>query len=319
MRKAYKKLLIAAISLCVAGVLVFVIGMSVIGWDFYKLDTAEYTANSYVPEVEVSSFELDVESFPVIVRRGDAVSLDYYEASDSKVTVETVDGVLKVRERQSHNPFKSMFNIGRLKHKYVLTVVDGSAMTISGGGSVNVSFEGLHVSSLVIDTPNADVDFNSCGIETLLIKATNLNADIRGCEIAEIEMPNICNCSLNMYDCSGLSITADSTNLDIEVKNFNYDIIALSGVNIDFTAYAVNSKSITVAGTNTDVDLFGTTVDSLALRGVNLDAEIVVVGRAAEYGIFSDGRGLPQSRPGTTDKSITLSGVNNDVELRFSE
>lgn len=37
MRKAYKKLIVAAISLCVIGTLAFIIGMSIIGWDFYRL------------------------------------------------------------------------------------------------------------------------------------------------------------------------------------------------------------------------------------------------------------------------------------------
>ena len=87
-----KKGLLVGLTVFIIGAVMFTAGMSVLDWDFYKLDTAEYTAKSYTPEAVVSSFELDVESFPVIVKRGDAVSLDYYEASDSVVSVETVKG-----------------------------------------------------------------------------------------------------------------------------------------------------------------------------------------------------------------------------------
>ncbi len=317
MRKAFKKLLITAISFCAAGVLIFVIGMSVIGWDFYKLDTAEYTAKSYTPEAVVSSFELDVESFPVIVKRGDAVSLDYYEASDSVVSVETVNGVLKVRERQSRNPFVNMFNIGRFKHKYVLTVVDGGDVSISGG-TISVTLDGLQASSLSIDAPNADVEINACKFDSLRVKSSNLDASIFNSEIADVKIYDCLNVDLAMSGGSGRALAVEATNLDAALANINYDSMNFDGINVDISANGVIARSIKADGTNSDLELQSISADIIELKSVNLTAEIVVNGRAADYGIYGDGMDLPPSRPGATDKRITLTGVNNDVSLRFT-
>lgn len=317
MRKAYKRLLTVAISLCAAGILAFVIGMSVLGWDFYRLDTAEYSAKSYVPDAAVTSFELNVESFPVTVKRGDSVSLDYFEASDSEVSVATENGVLKVRERRKRKMF-NMFNLGRSKHKYVLTVADGSEINISGT-SISVFFDGLETPALTITSVNVDIDFKACNIGTLEIKATNLDADLYDCEIDEIRALDGVNGEVNVNSCSGRALSLEFTNLDAHITSAKFDTMTFDGTNTDVTADTVTAISVTVDGTNTDAELVRITADDIDLSGVNLDAELYVMGRAADYGIYSDGRGLPQSRPGATDKRITLSGVNNDVELRFAE
>ena len=90
------------------------------------------------------------------------------------------------------------------------------------------------------------------------------------------------------------------------------------GINVDISANGVIARSIKADGTNSDLELQSISADIIELNSVNLTAEIVVNGRAADYGIYGDGMDLPPSRPGATDKRITLTGVNNDVSLRFT-
>ncbi|MDE5562942.1 MAG: DUF4097 domain-containing protein [Clostridiales bacterium] len=276
--KRTSKFLAVGAAVLIIGVVIWVIGMSIIGWDFYRLDNTEYTARSYACEDEVKSISVSLSSFPLTVKRGERVSLDYYEADNSEVFVEEKDGVLSVVEKYQYSPFKSgLFNIGRTSHKFTLTVVSGAKLEINGNNS-DISIEDADFEDFSMHSTNANIRFTRVKFGKLNIKSTN--------------------CDLTLNGCKASGMTVKSTNLDITAKNCEFD-------------------SAVIDGTNVDCELEMVKLNMLSLDAVNLDADIEIVGNQNEYTVQTSGRGMPAHRTGTTDKLIKLSGTNNDVDLKF--
>lgn len=276
--KRTNKILAVGAAVLVIGVVVWLIGMSIIGWDFSRLDNTEYTARSYACEGEVQSISVSLSSFPLTVKKGDRVSLDYYEADNSEVFVEEKDGVLSVVEKYQYRPFSStLFNVGRGSHKFTLTVVSGAKIEIKGNNS-DVSMEDIDLNEFSMDVTNADISFTRVQFGKLKINTTNCDITLNGCKASDMAVK--------------------STNLDITAKNCEFD-------------------SAVIDGTNVDCDLERVKLDMLSLDAVNLDADIEIVGNQSEYSVKTTGRNMPANRTGTTDKLIKLSGTNNDVNLKF--
>lgn len=276
--KRTSKILAVGSAVLIIGVIVWVIGMSIIGWNFSKLDTTKYTAKSYACEGNVKSISISLSSFPLTVKKGEHVSLDYYEADNSEVFVEEKDGALSVVENYKYRPFtSSLFNVGRSSHKFTLTVVAGVKLVIKGSNS-DVSVADTTFDEFTIDSTNTDISLTRVQCGKLSVDVTNCDIDMDGCKASDM--------------------IVDATNLDMTVKNCEFN-------------------SVAVDGTNVDCDLERVKLDSLSIDAVNLDADIVIVGSAGEYTVNAHGRGMPASRTGTTDKLIKLSGTNNDVSLKF--
>ncbi|MDE6397866.1 MAG: DUF4097 domain-containing protein [Clostridiales bacterium] len=264
------------------------------------MDTTEYTEKEYVPvaDAPITRVELDVDSFPVVITQGEEAKLTYYEATDATVEITCADGVLKIKEDYSFNLLKhSWFQLGRWKHKYVLTLPNGIDLTLTGK-SGDFTVRDASDINLVIDVANADIAFVNCGITQLDIKATN----------ADVELTN----------CTGGAVRIDATNLDLEVADCRFDSLYAKGTNNDCEVKNSSVAQMEVRGTNGDYSLKNITVDTLSVHAVNLDASILIVGARAEYTIAASGRNMPTNQTGSTDKSVTLSGTTNDVKLRFT-
>ena len=277
MKRTNKIIAVAAVVMSI-GVIVWIVGMSLIGWNFSQLDSTKYTAKSYACKSEVKSISVSLSSFPLTVKKGDSVSLDYYESDNSEVVVEEKDGVLSVVENYTYNPFiGGLFNVGRLSHKFTLTVVSGVKLEIKGNNS-DVSIADITLDEFLIDSTNTDISLTR-------VQCGKLNIDTT-------------NCDIDMNDCKATELIVDTTNLDMTIKNCEF-------------------KSVAIDSTNADCDLERVKLDKLSIDATNLDADIKIVGIASEYTVKTKGRSMPPNRTGTTDKLIELSGTNNDVELSF--
>ncbi len=298
---AIKKWIIAGVALILAGGLVFALGMSMLDWDFYELDTTQYEAKSYASEADdiISRVEIDVESFPIVVQSGEKVSLEYYDTDDSDVRVAVNSGVLSVYEDSHFNLFKrSMFQLKRIKLKYVLTIPDGTELSVSGANG-NVKLNGVSAQSVRIDSTNADVVLADCVVNDLQIASTNADVVLRSCRGNTVVVGGT-NLDLEMSDCNFASLQSKSTNGEVEMKSTVCPSVTLRAVNADFS-------------------LRNVTADVLDLHGTNLDAYILLEGVRDEYSVESRGRDLPESRTGSVaGKMIKLGGTNCDVTLKFT-
>ena len=319
MNKKFKITLTVAAVLVVAGALAFVIGMSILGWDFARLDGAEYTAMNYAvqSENEVTRVELDVDSFPIEISRGDAVALDYYDASNSDVSVACENGVLTVREQYKFKPFETgLFGIGRGGRKYRLTLTDEVTASVFKGNNSNVTLIGMTLDELTVESVNAVMVLTDCNIKTLSIDSTNLTLTVKNCELGAITADSV-NADVNLIDCNGGNVKIDSTNLDVVVSGSSFTEALFDGTNCGAVVKDGKCDKLTVIGTNGNYRLKNIVTDALSVRATNLDASIELIGDAEEYTVKTHGRDMPPERIGTTDKLIELSGTNNDVKLVF--
>ena len=233
---AIKKWIIAGVALILAGGLVFALGMSMLDWDFYELDTTQYEAKSYASEADdiISRVEIDVESFPIVVQSGEKVSLEYYDTDDSDVRVAVNSGVLSVYEDSHFNLFKrSMFQLKRIKLKYVLTIPDGTELSVSGANG-NVKLNGVSAQSVRIDSTNADVVLADCVVNDLQIASTNADVVLRSCRGNTVVVGGT-NLDLAMSDCNFASLQSKSTNGEVEMKSTVCPSVTLRAVNADFS------------------------------------------------------------------------------------
>lgn len=298
--KKTTKFLIAGAVLLLSGAIIFAIAMSALKWDFEKLDSATYEAKTFAPtsaSEQITDVKIDVDSFPVNIRQGETLNVNYYESNYSEVSVEVENGVLNIIETRHRNFFVSgWFNLGTLTRKYDITVP----------GSVNVQFDGT----------NGNVTLDGINSESVVIKATNTVLKLRDCRIDNVDVHST-NADVEFEDCRILNAELRSTNLDIIVVGCDIDNFAAHGTNCDFVMRNGDCAVVQVTATNNDVEIRNVSVNNLTLKGTNLDAELALKGSKAEYTIISKGKRLPAQQTGTTDKIISLSGTNNDVELKF--
>lgn len=316
MKKVFGKICIAAAIAVAAGALIWIIGMSFIGWDFMRLDTTTYTSKKYEAQAPIEHVVLDIGSYPIEITEGEKVELSYYESTDSDVTVTEDKGVLRIHERYRFDPFKNgVFNVGRSSHKYALTVVSGVTFDISSSNG-DIRFNGVELDSFCVESSNLDLEFTDCSIDEFDIDATNADIRLENCEISQMKVKGT-NQDITLKNCSGERATLDGTNLHASIAYCEYDSFTAHATNADVELKGGEYGAIKLDGTNGDYSLERVRVDTAELAATNLDAEVSILGRASDYTVVCSGKRLPPQRTGNTDKKISFKGTNNDVELEF--
>ena len=298
MKKATKILIITASILTAVGLIVFLIGMSVLDWDFRRLDATDYTEMRYATtrDERVERVELNLITFPLVVTTGTETVLKYYESTNSDVKVEYVDGTLKVTEKYEYNPFKTgmFYNINRDMYKFVLSLPYNSDLIITGT-NCDIYARSLDFKDININVTNLDLELRDCTADSLRIDATNAHVDLENCGISNVNI--------------------DATNADIDIVRGRYSTMLIDATNTHVDFDKVDAYSIELDATNGNYVLEDVTVDRLIASAINLNADLEIVGVKVEYTILTDGKGLPRPQTGTTDKLISLSGMNCDVDL----
>ncbi len=315
MKRTSKILAGGAVALLI-GFIVWLVGMSLIDWNFYRLDTAKYTERSYVCESEVKSISVSLSSFPLTIKKGDSVLLDYYEADNSEVFVEEKNGVLSVVEKYKYKPFSSgLFNVGRLTHKFSLTVASGAKLEINGSNSY-IYISGVTFDEFSITGANADIRFADVEFGNLNMNVDNSDIEFKNCTMGALSIIGVnTDCELNGSTIDSMSVR--SANADIGMMNCKTSELNVNATNLEITADDCEFNSVVIDSTNADCELLRAALNKLKIDSTNLDAEIEITGTASEYTVKTKGRMMPAERIGTTDKLIELSGTNNDVTLKF--
>lgn len=314
--KRTSKILLIATMIFAVGVLVWIVGMSILGWNFLRLDTTKYTAQSYSCQNEVTRVSVDLSSFPLTVKNGDSVALDYYDADNSEVTVEEKDGALIVVEKYKYRPFKNgMFGgLTRSSHKFELTVVSGMRFEIKGQADILV--DGVDFEELSMTSVNANIRFANSKLGTLDMDIVNGDIEFSDCTVGTITLVGT-NTDCEFDNLRAESVSVRTVNADVDINDCKISDFKLDATNIDISAQHSEFRYVAVDGTNTDCGLTEIKLDMLIVDSTNLSARIEIVGKESEYTVTTEGSRMPTNRVGTTDKLIKLSGTNNSVKLKF--
>lgn len=315
-KKLGMKLGLTAATLVGAGVVLFVSGMSTLGWDFVRLDGTEYTAKRYLLDrtQSMETVEISLSSFPVDIVRGKDIGIEYFDSSDSFVDVGYENGVLTVWEKHIFNPFETgLLTVGRGSHRFVLTVPDGVRIKAEGA-NCDMRMTDVKLDSLYIDVTNLDLNVDLADIENeVYISATNVNANITTLSASSMTVDTV-NINLDMRLSSADKMSFSSTNINMDMDRVTSRGLTVSGTNITANCEWLTATAFEIDGTNVNITSQRTTSDKLNVDGVNLNAKIEMIGLESDFTIVTDD-GPPQT--GNTDKTITLDGVNSNVELSF--
>ena len=99
MRRTAKILLIAAIALIVIGLIVFVVAMSAMGWDFSKLSSANYETHTVEITEDFDNLFIESGTADIVLRPSDdnVCKVVCYEEENQKHTVTAGDDTRTVQ------------------------------------------------------------------------------------------------------------------------------------------------------------------------------------------------------------------------------
>ena len=208
-----RKVIYASIAACFIGIMLWLVGMTTLGWDFWELDVTEYEHKTYTTEEDIETLDIENTVTKIIIKRGESFSMDYHEDVKNPYTVTSNGGTLKISlKNKIHLPFQPMFK-GLKAAKYTMTITIPNTVkkleisTLSG-----VTLENIDLEDIDIKTVNGNVSLNSVSASSAKISVGN------GSIIAE---------KTDISD----SITADTTNGEILFTDFSCKTIDLTTTN----------------------------------------------------------------------------------------
>lgn len=132
MKKCTKTALITAISLIVAGILIFTAAMFTMDFDFSRLDNSKYTTKTYEYSDLIRSIYIDVDTTDVTIlpTSDNKLKVVCLEKEDSPHSVTIVNNALKINNQEKKwYEYISIVNIERAK--ITLYVPDANYSTLS--------------------------------------------------------------------------------------------------------------------------------------------------------------------------------------------
>lgn len=240
MSKITKIWLIVAASLVLVGSVIFAGVMTVLKWDFLKLDTSKFETNTHIITEAFDGISINTKTadINVVVTDGEC-KVVCYEQSKAKHSVSVENGTLTVKvddQRKWYNHI-GIFNFKTPKITVYLPEGQYGAVRISDNtGNVQI-----HAG---LSFQNVEVDANTGDVSVLASVTDNLEV---GVSTGDISVENL--------SAGGLQITASTG--DITVKSVDCTGDAKLNVSTgDISLSDVTCKSITSSGSSTgDISL----------------------------------------------------------------
>lgn len=304
-----KFFVIISIVAIIGGGVMFVGGMTALGWDFSELDTERYEKKQYSVEGEVNEVRFDVSDSKVIVKKGDAFSLEYYTSEKKVVTVTEDAGVLTVsspwRWEWSAKQFWP-YNWGLADKGYILTIpTSGIKLDVkNNNGSIRVT--GLSLSDCTLDTDNSSITVENIQAKSLTAKSANGSINTNKVFVHNNIDLTTSNSSVNVKKTEGKEVRLTTSNGSINMTDLRAtDLIKAKTANssIRFT----NSPFITCP--------------VIELETYNGSIKGTVNGVKSEYNITSstsNGSTNIGNSEGTTDNKLTARSSNGSINISFT-
>lgn len=245
MKIEMKICLITAVTLLLAGALLFVIIMSLLEWDFGKLSTAKYQTNTYsftedIKDISIITDTADVELLPA----DDSVTrVVCFEKKNMTHTVNVNDGTLNIQHTDNRKWYEyieiTAFSSPKVtvylpKEKYSSLLINLST------GDVEIPKNFLF-GDIEISGTTGDVECSSSAENLLKISLNTGDIDLNNLSANDLSL------SLTTGDISIKSLSADKVNLkistgDTELKDINCRDFYSSGTTGDITLKNVTAE-----------------------------------------------------------------------------
>ncbi|MDD4315943.1 MAG: DUF4097 family beta strand repeat-containing protein [Clostridia bacterium] len=260
------------VSLLILGVILAVIGLIVIDFDFANISSyfktdKDYTVTQTSSEYAATGIVIESDNRIVkLIPSTDAkYSIKYYQSEYDKVTYTEADGVIRIKAKMEKR--KWWLNLGRTSNE-VRTILIG----------VPTSFEG----TIDVETSNGDVTADNLG-ELQRLSLESSNGDITAK-------------SMNVDG----AVTLNSSNGDISISVLSSSAkVYARTTNGEITIDALSAAETTMHSSNGDIEISGINCSNIEATSSNGEVEITLFGEQSDYEIEVE----------TSTGSITLDGI----------
>ncbi len=240
--------ILLALALLCSGLLVFVITMSVNGWDFHTLDTGNYQTNTHEISQDFNEILIDTDTADVVflTATDGKTKVVCHEEESLKHAVQVKNGKLTIREtdRKKWYEYIELFHFDSPKISIYLpqtTALSLSVETDTGDVHANgFTFQKLAIETdtgdislknVVADTVNISVGTGDIEISNLLVDALSIETDTGDADLTsavavsklQIET-DTGDVALNKCDASDIFIETDTGDVEgtlLSGKNFS--------------------------------------------------------------------------------------------------
>lgn len=261
---------IGVIAVLLGGML-FVGGMTALGWNFYNLDNEELEAVSLSVD-KIDKVELSGD-WEFCLVKGQTDSISYYNSSLSDINVATSvvedNNVLSFKENKNLD-MSTIFSINGIRRGRVQVVITYSGDSIDvviGGSSVDLVASNVAIDSLVMSVTSCDVSLRNTTVNDM--KVVGVSTDIE------------------LYNSSITALSVDAVSLDLELESCtvgDLNVVATSG---DITADDSTIKNSVLKGSSIDVDYENCDIFKIDADATSLKMELELCGSVSDFNSIS--------------------------------
>lgn len=226
MKTGTKIWLIVAAALVLVGGGLFVVTMTMIGWDFSKLSTVKYETNKYDISEDFNgiSIRTDTSDVAFVLSDDGMCRVECYEEEDRKHSVSVKDGTLTVERAEKDILGHIGFNFGTPKITVYLQKTEYEALLIKAStGDIEIpkAFTFLNAD---ISLSTGDVAFCATTAETVKINASTGKVKVEDASVGALDITvTTGNVSVRDVTCGGeikVGVSTGKTNLvDVACKS----------------------------------------------------------------------------------------------------
>lgn len=338
-----KKLLISGFICLLAGVAVFITGMSILDWDFKKLNGANYVENNNTFEEKISSLKIRAEKQNIMIKRGgDKLSVKYYQSEYETFELKEEDGVFIINQKSIRNKkwWLNFFNIYSL-NCITLTVpndCDLSVEIVTSDGYVNlekgnyanvniatsngtIGLENFKAQNLNLTTKNGRINLEDGNFESAMLVTSNSPIILENNTASYINATTT-NSSVTCEDCKITELTASSTNSSMKVENFVGEILSLQTTNAKVNISEADVDNVRVQTTNGSIWFEIDKAQNLSFKTSNasIKGKIYFVDKNAfeiQSSTTNSRNNLGEQSGDGSGKIIHANTTNGDIKVDF--
>ena len=315
-----RKVIYASIAACFIGIMLWLVGMTTLGWDFWELDVTEYEHKTYSTEEDIETLDIENTVTKIIIKRGESFSMDYHEDIKNPYTIKENGGTLKISlKNKTHLPFQPMFK-GLKTAKYTMTITIPNTVkkleisTLSG-----VTLENIDLEDIDIKTANGNVSLNSVSASSAKITVGNGSITAEKTDISDSINADTTNGEILFTDLSCKTIDLTTTYGRIISKNVTaFKNMTLHSVNGDIISDKVSAENYHAQIVNGDVK--GTLLcPYIHAQTTNGNIELSLTGAQADYRVsvsYVNGKAnIADKLEG--ENSLSVKTVNGNINVSF--
>ena len=329
--KGKKKYLIAG-SMFAAGLVIFLIGFSIVGFNISRISTVSpYEEKEFTESKEVSHIQVDVENLAIefASTKENELHIQYFENKEITYLIENTGGNLQIKQ-QDHSKWYNQF-----------FVIDWDMRNKTMVISIPENFEG----NIDIKTSNASVELSEINIEKLIARSSNGKININNLSVRDDLDIKTSNSSINLEN---VQITGDAqirtgngaiTLKDIDIKGESICSTSNASINL----MNLSAKDLNLQTDNGKIDLKNTTVrkgiladtsnNSILLDDVDVGETIIcttsnggikgtIIGAMEDFSITSQTSNGNNNLPTDTnkgEKTARFKTSNSSIQVNFTK